>query len=278
MITNNGMFDLILYLYALSLLFFFSDFLRHDRHVKQTGTGLLAFVWLLNAVFFVSRMFAGEYVSVLTMFETLFFFAWVLVTLSLVFSLSKLFRYDLLVFVMSCAGFVVLVLALFNNEAAVQSGEQLPLSGKLLMFHIIVAVCSYGAFTLSAVFAGLYMFIHQRLKSKRWSAVLQRTPSLEKMEVSAFHTAVIGMSLLLLSLLLGIGWITLMADWTLIYDPKVVSSLLLLIAYAAYLVQRAGGRWSAWRLAQLNLGAYSVIILNFIVSSSLSNFHSWVWR
>ncbi|GIQ70200.1 cytochrome c assembly protein [Xylanibacillus composti] len=278
MITNNWMFDIILYLYALSLLFFFSDFLRHDRHVKQTGTGLLAFVWLLKAAFFFTRMFAGDYVPVLTMFETLFFFAWVLVTLTLVFSLSKLFSYDLLVFVLSCAGFMVLVLALFNNEATVPSGNRLPFSDKLLMFHIIVAICSYASFTLSAVFAGLYLFIHQRLKSKRWSVVLQRAPSLDRVEKSSFVTAVIGMSLLLLSLLLGIGWIIVMGDWTLAFDPKVLSSLLLLAVYAAYLVQRASAKWSSWRLAQLNLGAYAVIILNFVVSMSLSNFHSWVWR
>ncbi len=278
MITNNWMFDIIMYVYALSLLFFFSDFMRHDRHVKQMGTGLLAFVWLLEAVFFFTRMFVGDYVPVLTMFETLFFFAWVLVTLSLVFSVSKLFGYDLLVFAMSCAGFVVLVLALFNSEATVPSGESLAFSDKLLMFHIIVAVCSYAAFTISAVFACLYLFIHRRLKSKRWSAVLHRTPSLERMEKSAFHTAVIGMSLLLLSLLIGIGWIIVMGEWTLIYDPKVLSSLLLLAGYTAYLVQRSAAKWSAWRLAQFNLAAYAIIILNFIVSISLSDFHSWVWR
>ncbi|MGO4376255.1 cytochrome C assembly protein, partial [Paenibacillus sp. MCAF20] len=39
MVTQNVLYDAILYVYALSLLFYFSDFMNASRKAKRIGTG-----------------------------------------------------------------------------------------------------------------------------------------------------------------------------------------------------------------------------------------------
>jgi HemX protein len=58
MVTQSWLYDAILYIYALSLLFYFSDFARANRSVKRMGTGLLSFVWVLQTVYLAFQIYS----------------------------------------------------------------------------------------------------------------------------------------------------------------------------------------------------------------------------
>ena len=51
MVTRSWLFDAMIYMYALSLLFYFSDFANASRSAKRMGTGLLLFVWVLQTAY-----------------------------------------------------------------------------------------------------------------------------------------------------------------------------------------------------------------------------------
>ncbi len=51
MVTRSWLFDAMIYMYALSLLFYFSDFANANRSAKRMGTGLLLFVWVLQTAY-----------------------------------------------------------------------------------------------------------------------------------------------------------------------------------------------------------------------------------
>lgn len=76
-------YDLTIFLYAASVLFYFNDFLQSNQKVNRLAFGLLVVVWALQTVFFVSQTVMKAYFPVITLFETLFFYSWVLVSLSL---------------------------------------------------------------------------------------------------------------------------------------------------------------------------------------------------
>ncbi|MFG0215331.1 cytochrome C assembly protein, partial [Brevibacillus porteri] len=75
-------YDLTIFLYAASVLFYFNDFLQSNRKVNRLAFGLLVVVWALQTAFFVSQAVMKGYFPVITLFETLFFYSWVLVGLS----------------------------------------------------------------------------------------------------------------------------------------------------------------------------------------------------
>ena len=275
MAAKTWLYDAILYIYALSLLFYFSDVAAANRSAKRMGTGLLAFVWLLETVFIVYRFASGRHTPVLTLFETLFFYAWLLVTIS--FTLNWFLRIDLIVFLVNVAGFAILALNFFSDPDAVPLSDQWEARDELLFIHVTLAIASYAAFLIAAIFSGMYLFLHGQLKGKQWSSLLVRFPSLENIESYTFRAVLIGTPLFILSVALGIVIMTLSGEDRFFTDPKVASTALMIAAYAFYIVQRLRAKHPGFRLAAWNLAAFATVVINFLLSNWLSRFHQWIW-
>lgn len=273
--AKTWIYDAILYIYALSLLFSFSDVATKNRSAKRMGTGLLAFVWLLQTAFIVVRIAEHRYMPVLTMFEALFFYCWMLVTVS--FMMNWFLRLDLLVFLLNVAGFAILALNFFSDPAVTPISEQWEAKDELVFIHITFAIGSYAAFLIAALLSGMYLYMHRKLKGRQWSSVMTRFPSLDKIEGYTYRAVLIGIPLLILSIALGIAKVVLEGDVHLLADAKVVSSLFSLAVYAFYMVQRKSAKQPGYMLAFWNLAAFTVVIINFLLFNLYSGFHQWIW-
>lgn len=273
MVTQSWFYDAIIYIYALSLLFYFSDFVGSNRSAKRMGTGLLSFVWVLQTAYLVYSLLKHSNLSTFSMFETLFIFSWLLVTVSII--INRFFRIELFVFLVNVFGFAVLAANFFSRPGISPTLSHWNINDELLFIHITLAVGGYAAFVVSAVFSGMYLFLHRKLKEKQWSQQMQRLPSLEKTDHYALIAAVIGAPLLLLSISLGIVWIALEGDFMLFFDSKVVNSWFVLLAYIFYLIQRLLLKAPGNRLALWNLAAFGITLLNFLLANYYSGFHQW---
>jgi HemX protein len=276
MMTKSWIYDGMIYIYALSLLFYFSDFLGKNQRNKRMGTGLLILVWIMQTIFYILRAAKLKYIPVIGMFDTLFLISWFMVTFSLL--MYYFVRFDLLVFFINIIAFTILIFSIFSDSSAILIETGWNIQDELLYLHILLAVCSYSVFLIGAVFSSMYLFLHRKLKTKQLSIVMRRLPSLDRIEIYIFRTAVIGSPLLIASLVLGIVWIAWIGDMRMLFDPKVFNSFLILAAYCFYLVQRMTRHSSGNKLALWNLAAFIVVILNFVFSNYVSDFHQWVWR
>jgi HemX protein len=270
MITQMWMYDAILYMYALSLMFYFSDYVKPSRRAKRTGTGLLAFVWIMQSLFFADRIVELQYLPLVTMFETLFFYSWLMVTFSLV---SNWFlRVDLLTFFMNVIGFTVLAINLFGYSLMASEVPDWVTRNELLFIHISFAIGSYVAFSISAVFSGMHLFLHQQLKKRQWNQTMKRLPSMDQVEAYAYRAVVLGFPLLILSLAVGIAELVLTSNLWLFLDMKVLLSLVIIAAYSYYLMARKSSSLAGYRLAACNIGAFALVLLN-VAMTGASRFH-----
>ncbi|MFS0839934.1 cytochrome c biogenesis protein [Paenibacillus sp. 1P03SA] len=273
MFTRSFLYDAIIYLYALSLLFYFSDVARANRSAKRMGTGLLSFVWVLQTGYLGYNLYEHLGRWVFSMFETLFLFSWVLVTVSLI--MSRFFRIELVVFFVNLFGLAVLALNFFSDSNVSPMIDSWNINDELLFIHVSLAVGSYAAYTISAIFSGMYLFLHRKLKQKSWTNTMKRLPSLEKIERYTYVSVVIGTPLLMLALALGVVWVLIEKNVNVLFDSKVINSLLVLCAYGFYLFQHHSLSMSGPKLAKWNLAAFVIVLLNFILSNVLSGFHNW---
>lgn len=111
-------------IYALSVLFYFIDFLQHNRKAGKMAFWLLSIVWTLQTVYLAYFMWVTGRFPVLNVTEALYFYAWVLVTLSLV--LTKLLRVDFIVFFTNVIGFSMIAIHTFSpteQQSAAFSGQ-----------------------------------------------------------------------------------------------------------------------------------------------------------
>lgn len=273
MITLSWLYGAMICMYALSLLFYFSDFIGWNRNAKRMGTGLLAFVWSIQLVYLAVSFGDDRHIPLFARFESLVLFSCLLVMLSLFMSFMN--RMEFLVFFMNIAGFAVLLLNCFSNRRVgvpLYHGEA---SVGLLYVHGALAVGSYVSYTVSAIFSGMYLFMHRKLKEGQWSSFLRRASSLERMHDSTGTAVRIGTGLLMLSIAFGFASLLVEGRPSALLDLKVVVSILVLLAYTAYLVRRHSMQVSGDRLALWNLLLYGAVVANYTIANFLSAFHQW---
>jgi HemX protein len=271
MVTHNWFYDGILYIYALSLLFYFSDFVERNRRAKRMGTGLLIFVWVLQTGFLVHRIISHLDMTLMTLFEYLLVFSWLLITVSFV--ISRFFRIEFIVFFVNVIGFAVLTLNLF----VIGSGASLEiwqLARELLVIHVILMICAYVALTLSVIFSGMYMFLHGRLKGKQWSKSMQRLPSLDVINRFMLGTTLVGTPLLMLSLAVAVTSILTEGRYGLLLDLKVIISFVALALYIGIILQYRWFNGTGWKFAKWNLLCFTLMLVNLLINK-LSSFHGW---
>ncbi|EWH23464.1 cytochrome c biogenesis protein [Bacillus haynesii] len=263
--------EVTIVLYALTVLFYFIDFLQHNRKAGKAAFWLLSIVWILQTVYLFYFMQYTDQFPVLNNAQGLYFYAWVLVTLSLV--LTKLLKVEFLVFFTNLIGFSMAAIHTFTPTAQ-QSAE---LSGRLvselLIIHITMAILSYGAFSLSFVFSVLYLFQYRLLKKKKWGKWLLRIEDLSKLDHMAYVLNLIGVPMLLLSLILGIIWSYVSLETLYWADPKVLGSIVLLFLYGYYLFIRIVKELQGRIAAMWNAASFLVLLINFFLLGSFSQFH-----
>ncbi len=265
--------ELTVILYALCVLLYFIDFLHNNRKANTAAFWLLAFVWVLQTGFLIYRMLETGRFPVLSLLEGLYFFAWVLITLSLI--INRLLRVDFTVFFTNVIGFSIMSIHTFAPQQHGSSVEAGQLVSELLMIHITMAILSYGAFSLSFVFSILYLIQFNLLKQKKWGKRLLRMDDLSKLDHMSYVLNVIGVPMLLLSLLLGILWAYISLDTFHWYDAKVLGSFIVLIAYSFYLYKKVVIGLQGKSIALWNLGSFLILLINFFLFGSLSRFHFW---
>lgn len=265
--------EITIVIYAASVLLYFIDFLNRNRRANKVAFWLLAFVWVFQTVFLVFYMVDTGRFPVLTLFEGLYFYAWVLVTLSL--AINKLLKVDFIVFFTNILGFIIMAIHTFapvQYDSNVMSEQ---LVSELLLIHITMAILSYGAFSISFVFSLLYLIQYDLLKRKKWGKLLWRISDLSRLDYWSYILNVIGVPMLLLSLILGLQWAWIKVPDLAWYDAKLLGSFIVLAVYSVYLYLRVGKEMYGKALALLNIASFLIVLINFFLSGKLSSFHFW---
>lgn len=265
--------EIVIVIYALSIMLYFIDFIDQNQKVNRLAFWLLSIVWILQTIFLFLYMLQTGRFPVLTLFEGLYFYAWVLITLSL--TIHKIMKVDFTVFFTNIVGFSIMAIHAF---APIQRPSELmadQLVSELLFIHITMAILSYGAFTLSFVFSALYLFQYKLLKEKKGLKRLWRLSDLAKLEKMSFVLNVIGVPILLLSLILGLLWGYIKLTYIQWYDPKIIGSFILLFIYSIILYLRGKKELFGRKLAIWNTAAFLIVLINFFLVSRLSSFHIW---
>ncbi|WP_017755990.1 cytochrome C assembly family protein [Calidifontibacillus oryziterrae] len=266
-------YEVTIIIYACSVLGYFIDFLQNNRKAKKIAFWLLAIVWVLQTLFLVTRMIEMGRFPILSLAEGLYFYAWVLVTFSLV--INKIFRTDFIVFFTNVLGFIIMALHLFapmNYKSTVLSEQ---LISELLIIHVTIAILSYGAFSLSSIFSGMYLLQYKMIKKKQWGKRLRRLGDLTNLDRLSYTLNMVGVPMLLISLILGTVWAYISLDTFNLYDAKVIGSFIVLLAYSTYLYLRVAKGMQGRTIAIWNLGAFLFVLINFFLFGSLSRFHFW---
>lgn len=268
--AQKWLYDMLLYIYALSLLFYFSDFIQPSRRAKQIGTGLLVFVWVLQTGFLIFLLAMDMKEGLISPFEYWLGFTWLLITITLV--ISRFLQIDLVLFFVNVIGFAVLALNLYSYAEVGKQFAVWQTVRELLIVHITLVLCAYVVLTLGFIFSVMYLLLHWHLKTKRWTPMIRRFPGLETIQSYMDRCVIIGLPLLALSLAIAVTSILIEARVELLLDMKVIASFATLFMFIVYVYQRARLNRGGKRLARWYMLSF-VILLISLLANYASSFH-----
>lgn len=269
----DWIYEITVILYAISLLGYFIDFLQNNRKANRFAFWLLSIVWALQTTFFLIRVFKFNQILILSPFEGLYFVSLIIITLSLL--INWFSQIDFFVFFANIIGFIMMSVHLFSRENELSPFITETMTTELFFMHVAMAFLAYAAFTLAFVFALMYFIQYEIIKNKLSLKRLGRFGSLTELErLSAFFT-MIGVPLLLISLIWGLIWSHLALEQIVYFDAKVLTSIIVLIAYCGYLYVKFMRKEQGKKLALINIAAFLIMLINIFLSRSFSKFHWW---
>lgn len=235
---------------------------------------ILIVVYVMQTVFLVMYIVETKRFPILSLFEGIYFYAWLLITLSILLHLFS--KVGHAVFMINVIGFIFMTIHTFAPTQISNSAVGEALISELLFIHISFAILSYVAFSMSFVFAILYLILYKLLKKRKWSKQFGRLPSLQQAATGFKIGIITGIPFLLISLILGVQWAYIALDEWSLFDMKIIGSFFILIVYAVVLLFMQMGRLRGNNAAWANIFAFLFVIINFFLGSTLSGFHFWI--
>ncbi len=271
MFEIKWLYEIILIIYGLSLIGYFIDFIQHNRRANRIAFWLLSMVWIIQTAFLFNQIFIEKSFPIFTLYDGLYFYAWILVSFSLI--INKLFRIHFILFFTNLLGFFVLLLYISTSAQEHMQGQGIQLVNEMLITHITLAIVSYGFFTISFLFSIMYITQYRFLKEKKGLRWMWRFGDLNRLDSYSFKAVTIGVPLLTIAIILGVVWAYVSNTEFYWFDLKTIGSILVLAVYIVYLLLRLVKGYQGKAISVYNTAAFLILLINFFLFNILSNFH-----
>jgi cytochrome c-type biogenesis protein CcsB len=173
---------------------------------------------------------------------------------------------------------VILFLLLFALSRPAEIRPLLPaLKSPWLLWHVGLAILSYGAFAVAFGVGLLYLW--REAAERKGNPLLKNLPDLEFLDLLGYRCISLGLPLLTLVIVSGAVWAQQAFGQYWQWDPKETWSLITFLVYAGYIHARLAMR-SKPRLSALLavLGFLAVIFCFLGVNLLMSGHHSEIAR
>jgi cytochrome c-type biogenesis protein CcsB len=264
----------LLYLLAALLYSAYIIFLR--EYLSRTAQTAVLIGFISHTLALITRYAEAGHTPVTNLYESLSFFAWMVIGVLLVANLK--FKIKVLGALLTP---IALILMLF---AYALPKEIVPLAPVLKSFwhpfHVLFAFLGNAIFALAFCCGIMYLVQEHQLKSKRIGAITQRLPSLKVLDDLNYQALTYGFPLLTLGIITGAIWAEYAWGRYWNWDPKETWSLITWLFYAALLHQRLTVGWRGRKAAIMAIIGFLAVLFTFLgVNLLLSGLHTYInWQ
>jgi len=268
------LFKITLLLYFVATVLFLIDVIaRHAR--VPTGNAarwVLIAGFVLHCATLLTRFLATGRTPAANLFEALSFFAWALVGIYFLFDLR--FRLNILG-AFFCPLAVVLMIAGSAAPKAVEGGNP-ALQSWWFPVHVTLAFLGHAVFAVAFAAGIMYLLQERMLKSKQFSGLYFRLPSLDVLDSINYRCLTFGFPLMTMGIISGAVWANSAWGGYWRWDPKETWSLITWFWYAALLHGRLTIGWRGRRAAIFAIVGFFGLLFSFLgVNLLLSGEHTF---
>jgi len=272
MTVNILLFKITLLFYSAATVLFLVDVISRLDKAGRVARWLLIGGFGVHCATLIARFAASGITPAASLHESLSFFAWTVVGIYLLFDL----RYRLAVL----GAFVCpLALVMMIIGSAVPKGVQ-PVNPMLdswwFPVHVSLAFLGNAVFAIAFVAGIMYLLQERMLKSKKFSALYYRLPSLDTLDSINYKCLTFGFPLMTMGIISGAIWANSAWGGYWRWDPKETWALITWFLYAALLHGRLNVGWRGRRAATFAIIGFFCLLFTFLgVNLLLSGEHSF---
>ena len=266
-------FNLLVFIYGLSAIGYFIFFITQKQEFGSRAFVLVLSGWILQAGLLAYRWLVFKSFAVSNLYESLNFFAWIIVLVYLISEFRRKLWTD--------GVFVLPLVVSLAAYAATLNSDLRPLPAVLkspwMAVHVTLCFLSYACFTLAFCFAVMYVWQEKELKSRKVDGFFFRLPALEFLDRLGYQAVVFGFIFLSLGIVSGSIWAQ--KAWGVFWnwDPKETWSLVMWLLYLVYLHGRLMSGWRGKKSAYLSIIGFAVMLFTYLgVSFLLPGLHSYL--
>ena len=266
------LFKFSLLTYFAATVFFLVDIIAKREKAGRIGRWVLVGGFALHCVTLVARYLEAGYTPVSNLHESLSFSAWSLVGIYLLFDL----RYRLTI-VGAFIAPLALVTMIFGGATVTRATQLNPvLESWWFPIHVALAFLGNAVFTLAAVVGVMYLIQERLLKSKKFSTLFYRLPSLSTLDQINYKCLSFGFPLMTMGIISGAVWANSAWGGYWRWDPKETWALITWFLYAALLHGRMMAGWRGRRAAIFSIIGFACLLFTFLgVNLFFSGAHSF---
>lgn len=135
----------------------------------------------------------------------------------------------------------------------------------LLVTHVSLALAGLGAFLLAALLSAAHLIQERELRARRFGRLVQRLPSLDALDASAFR--LIGVGFIVYSVAVVLGAIQASRLQYTVLDTRVVLAVVAWLVFAGVIFTRLRTGWRGRQAALLTIVGCSVTLIVLVTYS-----------
>jgi len=259
-------------LYLVTLLLYLGDFLKDNQTFRKSKSILLFVTLIIHTFYLFSRTVEFNHFPFTNKFEV-----FTLLACSIAFSY---FLLELITDIKGTGVFIIIFAFIFQLISSLFIEDLLEvkevLQNRFLGSHVVSAIWGYAGFTISAVYGVLFLVLYKKIKASKFDLIYNRLPNLETMEKLSFDSLLIGFSLLTVAIIIGFTWLPSAFEDFSYFDPKIISSSLVWLIYAAGIAVKLFSGWYGKKVIRFSLTGFVIAILSLLLGNVFaSSFHSF---
>jgi len=269
---NVFFFKLASFFYFLGALAYLGYIAFFKDSLNRMGTTILAAGFVSHCLALLTRYIEAGYTPVTNLYESLSFFAWMIVGILLINQWKNKIK--------ALGAFLTPIAVTLMLFALALPKEIVPLAPVLKSFwhpfHVFFAFLGNAIFTAAFCCGVMYLVQENQLKSKKIGAITKRLPSLQVLDDMNYQALKFGFPLLTLGIITGAIWGEYAWGRYWAWDPKETWSLITWLFYAALLHQRLTVGWRGRKAAIMAIVGFLAVLFTFLgVNLLLPGLHSY---
>ena len=269
---NIYFFKFASFLYLIGTLAYLAYIFFLKNSLSRTAVIAVSIGFASHTFAILTRYIEAGYTPVTSLYESLSFFAWMIVGILLIANL----KYKVKVL----GSFLTPIAVILMFFAFALPKEIFPLAPVLKSywhpFHVVFAFLGNAIFALTFCCGVMYLIQEHQLKSKKMGPITKRLPPLNLLDDLSYQSLKYGFPLLTLGIITGAVWAEYAWGRYWNWDPKETWSLITWLLYAALLHQRLTVGWRGRKAAIMAIAGFLAILFTFLgVNLLLPGLHTY---